>query len=320
MILLCLARFKLYPSVSFYAVYSSLIQTILFRKFHIKYIGNFNAKVSRTPDFDLFGGDQVLNADLECQYHRFLKNIAPQSDKLMYAASANWAKAELSDVWKKNTKDILSTFKAIGIREVYGQQLLQHLCPDKDIDITIDPVLLLSIEDYNSILPRKKYLKKSTLLCYLLHCSHETLHLDVLKQIAEKLDVQLKIIGIQDTQCYVPSQYGILPSPVDFLRAFRDADYVITNSFHGSVFSVLFEKQWVTIPQNDQNAEIKNIRQTEFLSSLQCLDRFVPDITVDGIVCSLKRSINWNKTGKQISEFRKISSNWLLNNLKNNET
>ena len=151
-------------------------------------------------------------------------------------------------------------------------------------------------------------------MCYLLHCSEITFRIDVLKRVAKELSVDLKIIGIQDTEQFVPAANGMNPSPIGFLHAFRDADFIITNSFHGTVFAALFEKNWITIPQGNDFSESKNIRQTEFLNMIQCSDRFV-SCDFSELVETFNRPIDFEKIDGQLSVFRKKSSNWLLNNL-----
>jgi len=73
----------------------------------------------------------------------------------------------------------------------------------------------------------------------------------------------------------VPDKYRIMPSPSEFLAAFRDARYVVTNSFHGTIFSVLFGKPFLSIMQVEAVGTKQNIRQRELLSELGLEDHLV---------------------------------------------
>lgn len=316
-LVLFLVYLKLIKRVSYPVVYYSLIRPILFRRFYTKYIGRWVEPIFNSPDIYLVGGDQVFLFDLDNGYNRFLPSIDNRCVKITYAGSADWEKVRSSEILKKQLHDILTQYCAIGVRELIGKSIITELCPEKNISVTIDPVLLLTREEYISIIPEKKYFKKPTLLCYLLHCSQELLHLDVLIRIADVLSVELKIIGIQDTEQFVPREYAFIPSPIDFLSAFRDACYIITNSFHGTVFATLLEKKWVTIPQKDDLNDPKNIRQIEFLNSVQCSERFV-NCSVFGITDIMNKNIDWNNVKKQISNLRQEGSDWLLDALKEN--
>ena len=316
-LVLFLAYLKLIKRVSYPIVYYSLIRPILFRRFYTKYIGRWVEPISKSPDFYLVGGDQVFLFNLDNGYNRFLPDVDNRCRKITYAGSADWEKLRASGILKNQLHDILTQYYAIGVREHIGKSIISELCPEKNISVTIDPVLLLTREEYISMITEKKYFKKPTLLCYLLNCSRELLHLDVLIQIAEILSVDLKIIGIQDTEQFIPREYAIIPSPTDFLRAFRDASYIITNSFHGTVFSALFEKKWVTIPQRDDLKDPKNIRQIEFLDSIQCSERFI-NYSVPGITDIMNKNIDWDNVKKQISILRQEGADWLWDILKEN--
>jgi hypothetical protein len=134
--------------------------------------------------------------------------------------------------------------------------------------------------------------------------------LDILQEVAEKLNVELKILGIQGTQSHLTEQNGLCLSPLDFLKAFRDAAYVLTNSFHGTVFSAVFQKKWVTVSQGTKN----NIRQVEFLEQIQAYSQFVPFLPSE-IIVGLQQELDWNSINKNIKDFKEFSKDWLLNSI-----
>ncbi|MBE6404410.1 MAG: 4Fe-4S dicluster domain-containing protein [Lentisphaerae bacterium] len=311
-----LTKLSLYPKISHYAACMYMTRPIKFRRSFTHLIGPWRENPGRKPDIYLAGSDQVFFWwDLDSQYRRFMKHAPESSVKISYAASSNWYTARDSEVWRGSTAELLNEFHGISVREKIGQEILKELLPQKSIVQVLDPTLLLMQQDYLNILTKKKFFRKPTLLCYLLHCDMETLHLEELEHIAKQLGVDLKIIGTQGSENYVPVKYGISPAPEDFLRAYRDAEYVITNSFHGTVFSILFEKKWVSVNQNGSNKSSQNARHTELLKTLGMEERTI-DFSEDDILDLLGEPVDWAHVQKTLAELRSSSKSWLLDTLR----
>jgi hypothetical protein len=139
-------------------------------------------------------------------------------------------------------KNYLNRFSRILVRENSLKEAIDEL--GFDSAIVVDPTLLLSKDEWNKFLPNKRFHTTKYVLYYELVKSKEALVFA--KHKAEELGCKLLIMDA--TIPLIPQRRHIsYASPIEFLHAIRDAEFVIATSFHGTAFSVIFEKQFITI-------------------------------------------------------------------------
>lgn len=220
----------------------------------------------------IYGSDQIWSALSGLE----LFPVEPPEDcrVVSYAVSGDWENAR-SNEWQQKAKQILPRFNAISVRENAGVELVRRLV-DCDVVHAVDPTLLLERADYVSAASNQVAFTIPTLFCYLLNLDADGARLvAVLEDFAKANELALRICAVQGAERYVPDKYRIMPSPSEFLAAFRDARYVVTNSFHGTIFSVLFGKPFLSIMQVEAVGTKQNIRQRELLSELGLEDHLV---------------------------------------------
>lgn len=221
-------------------------------------------------DAVVVGSDQVWRADyVAANLSDYFCGFLPASDaktrRVAYAASFGTDEWEFTDSQTDVCRPLAKRFHAISVREDSGVKLCHdHL--GVDAEHVIDPTMLLEPSRYLALLPdsRKKY---SGILVYLLDESHEKLK--VVDAIATQL--QLPVVRINKGSQGDPSSSKSAPPIEDWLAGFRDADFVITDSFHGSVFSILFNKPFVAYG----NAKRGMARFTSLLKMFGLEDRLV---------------------------------------------
>lgn len=193
--------------------------------------------------YDAFitGSDQVWHPSAYCD--AYLLSFVPNTKiKLSYAASI--ATDVLPDHLKKKYKKELDTFNAISVREDNAVRLLRSISIN-DAVVTLDPTLLLDSEEWKTILEpcpiNEKYL-----FCYFL--GDDLLERNVAKAYAVKHG--LKIVTLpcllgKFRKCDM--NFGDYPlyhvSPGMMLSLIKNAEYVFTDSFHATVFSLIFKRQ-----------------------------------------------------------------------------
>ncbi len=299
-----------------YGFYKNLFTILKFRKDYNKLIGEYHEVPEKPATVCISGSDQSLFCQGNEPPRGFLLNKPKEITKLAYAASSNWMVGFNDELWSSWAIIAFPQFKAISLREQYACKHSKALCPTQEFFHAIDPTFLISKESYLSLLPKKQLFKKKTLLCYLLHCdTPEQLHLETLRDLATQLKVQLQIIGIQGSEWNIPEAYGISPGPLGFLHAFRDADYIITNSFHGTAFSIIMEKNFVTMNQEGDNATIQNIRSTEILDILELQHRRLDNYSSLNMYNTLITPLNWPISIAILDKWLIESKEWLLMNL-----
>lgn len=254
----------------------------------------------------IVGSDQVWCFDINIAGARFVK----KGKKISYAVSAPWG-GDVPILDSPEGVVALKTFDALAVRENEGVKRLNQLLPSKSIELTLDPTLLIRKEDYLKISCSEKVFKKPTLLCYFLNLKTESdfpISLTEIERLCQNLEVDLKIIPLQGTEPFIPRKYGFSPSPEDFLGAIRDAKYVLTNSFHGTVFSLIMQTPFISFTQNGA----QNDRVRTLLMNAGLIGRlFEMRADVSAIQEVLRISMNWDAIEVALKSYRTSSIEFL---------
>lgn len=231
-----------------------------FEKFSQKYL-NINSTIQYPmPDWGylqydcvIVGSDQIWRNHESDGKHigfdpvYFCQHIPKNIRCISYAASMGIIQLNKED--KDILKNYLNRFSRILVRENSLKEAIDEL--GFDSAIVVDPTLLLSKDEWNKFLPNKRFHTTKYVLYYELVKSKEALVFA--KHKAEELGCKLLIMDA--TIPLMPQRRHIsYASPIEFLHAIRDAEFVIATSFHGTAFSVIFEKQFITIGLN-KNAD-----------------------------------------------------------------
>jgi polysaccharide pyruvyl transferase WcaK-like protein len=208
-----------------------------------------------TEQFDcvIVGSDQIWrNTDSSSKYIGFdpvyfCQNIGTDIKCISYAASMGIIRLSPED--KNTLKQYLLRFNRILVRENSLKEVVNNL--GYMSDVVLDPTLLLTNEQWNKLLPKNRFHKAPYVLYYELIPSKDATRFarSKAKDLGCKLLVMVARIPL------IPKAGHIsYASPIEFLQAIRDAEFVIATSFHGTVFSIIFEKQFLTIGLK-QNAD-----------------------------------------------------------------
>ena len=259
----------------------------------------------------IMGGDQVLGTTST----RAWLGVLPQGCKrITYAASTDWTERERGPSWQNFAREQFKRFSAIGLRETVGVDFCRRLVKDGAlVGHVADPVMLLTTHDYEMIADRRKIFHRLTLFCYLVNIrTAEDLMLAKYEELADRLGCELKILGIQGAERFIPARYKIRLRPSRFLRAMMDAQYIVTNSYHGSVFAAVLHKEFLSVHQNCLPGTNQNVRQQEFMSQFGLRDHWVDRRhSAKQWQDALAQSIDWNVVDGDIEAFRSSSLKWL---------
>jgi len=252
--------------------------------FEYKSFRNFNQKhlptILRdsdlpTLDFIIYGSDQIWNVDItnenyECYFGGGkLKNIK----KIAYAASfgvSHWKHDSITC----NVRELLYKYQAIGIRETSGKDMLKEVF-DTESTVVIDPTMLLAANQYESLCSPTE-VSTTGVVAYIFEKNKKKISL--LSNLASQLSLNLTILN--HTYCKVKNVQAVpFPSVTNWLSDIKGSEYVITDSFHCMVFSILFRKEFIAIPAVPERAG----RMKSLLSQLGLESRFFDNLElVDG--------------------------------------
>ena len=202
--------------------------------------------------YDIFivGSDQVWNPDWYNKGYS-LSFVCEGKGKISYAASIS--KDSLSDKEKNTFAHDLQTYDAISVREKKSVKLLQPLV-NKKVEYVLDPTLLLSVDEWNSVsCSNIEY--KDYIFCYFLGNNRNARRL--VKEFAKNRKMKIITIPflsglrIGDFLFGNIKEYNIYPEK--FLSLIKNARYVFTDSFHASLFSLLFKKKVVCFHRNSKH-------------------------------------------------------------------
>lgn len=196
-------------------------------------------------DYDVFisGSDQVWNPDT-CSDEWYLNFLPDTTKRIAYSASIG--KEYFTDAEKQRLKPYIEKYSYIGVREDKAKELIQSFV-EKDVDVVLDPVMLLTKEEW-AVFDKWDFLKKEKYICVYLvayNASIEKLALEYARM------MNMKAVFITDPRnalnqnpkgYWVPFSDGV--GPEEFIALFMNATYIITNSFHGMALSINFEKNF----------------------------------------------------------------------------
>jgi hypothetical protein len=227
-------------------------------------------------DVYVSGSDQIWNPIIinphgKIDPNYFLAFAAKGAKKISCASSMG--NYEFSEQQSSIIRDLLSDFHRISVREKEGRTYLQNLLPDKSISRIMDPSLMLSGSEWLSTFGLEKRSKEEG---YILVYSVPRMGLlrRAITYYSEKFS--LRVLAIDKMLIAMDSvdQNIRTAGPEEFVELFANARFVITDSFHGTCFSVNFEKPFVCIPAAPKS---KANRQEGLLSDLGLLNRIVYD-------------------------------------------
>lgn len=278
------------------------------RKIRIKDFSNF-----KEEDFDIIivGSDQVWRpkyffSKIENAYLDFAREW--KIKRIAYAASFGTEEWEYTEKQTNNCATLLKKFNAVSVRESSAVQL----CNDNfgiKAEHVLDPTMLLSKEDYIKLFKDYNTAQSDgNLFCYILDEGEEK------KSI---IDCVAKEKGLNPF--YVNSRYDDHNAPLEeriqqpaekWLRAFYDAEFIITDSFHACVFSIIFNKPFIVYG----NKERGMARFESLLTLFELEDRLVSSPSEVNKV--LKAPIDWERVNSIHKQMKEKSLSFLTKNLK----
>jgi len=220
-------------------------------------------------EFDNFivGSDQVWNPNAERISEIDFMLFAPKEKNISFAAS--FGVSEISKENIKLYKEGLNNINSISVREDRGKELVKEIC-NKDAVVLIDPTMLLDKEEWKKVSRQlEKKLPERYILTYFLG-KVSNRRKEYVKETAKKHNLEVvELNSIKDID-----YYSIGPS--EFIYCIDNATMIFTDSFHGCVFSVLFDKNFYIFKREGANKSM-NSRIDTFLSKFKLENRAIEE-------------------------------------------
>lgn len=221
-------------------------------------------------DYIISGSDQVFNPNIYDFEPTFLYPFKTRSKKIGYAVSIGKATSEQLNEYSEWIKD----FSCISVREESAAERLSLF--SKEITTVIDPVFLLNKLQWESICTKKT---KHYVLGYYINTKYRDQCLKISKKIAKQLNLELIIVDARISKAVFYNTVISHAGPKEFVELVMNADFICTDSFHGTSFSILLEKPFVCFEPRKKSLDT---RKTNLCKN----------IGLENHICYLDDSIN----------------------------
>lgn len=222
-----------------------------------------------------------------------------------YAASFGTDEPEYTQEQKQSCSELIKNFDAISVREESAVSVIDSWgYGTTHIKTVLDPTLLLKKEQYLSLLDKQETIAKGKIFCYVLD-KNDTVK-DYISRCTSHTNKEL--LQISDIQVGM----NILPPVETWLSYIRDCDLIVTDSFHGTVFSIIMNKPFIVVA----NCSRGIARFTDLLQKFGLEDRIVNK--ANSIENILENTIDWKIVKDSIELQRLKSLNFIKENFKQN--
>ena len=261
----------------------------------------------------LVGSDQLWRTDSVEHGYYTLEWVDDSIRKISYSTSIGIKKIPWFQI-KKN-RCFMNRFDYIAMREQSACELVYKLT-GRRVPVVLDPTLLFTGAQWMHIQQKQSIIQNKYIFCYLL--GNNPWQRELIRQVRDTTGI--KIVALQHIDDYIANDEGFADEapynigPCEFLNLIRNAEYVFTDSFHCSVFSILYKKNFFTFNRFDKNA-LQNTNTR--IDNLLCLTglyerRIIKSITVEKIITFAQ---GFDRVDEKLGELRKLSLNYLANSL-----
>lgn len=230
-----------------------------------------------------------------------------------FSYSSSYGVSDIPKIQRKGTKKYLERLSIVSVREDKAKQIVEKYS-NKKAKVVADPTMLFTKEQWED------FAKESTIkvdepyiFCYFLGTRKDIRN--KAKELSEKTGIKIVIMRHMDEYVeadeLIGDYYPYDINPRDFVKLLMNAEYVCTDSFHGTVFSILMHKKFITFYRvNPKRGNSTHSRIDSLLNKFGLLDRLFK-----GNILSIRENIDYNRVDKIMKDFREDSMNFLINAL-----
>jgi polysaccharide pyruvyl transferase WcaK-like protein len=313
-------KYKIYALFNFlnisrfpFKVLNEINRAAHFIRFKRKYlqIGPYISDISKTPpDADCFvvGSDQVWNhsfaKNLEADLSFYFLNFAAKKKISTYSYAASFGFEELDPSLIKMYKVLVKNLSKVSVRENSGVKICADLGLE-NVTVVPDPTLLLLKEEWQNLIennPSKNVKRK--VFIYALGIDFEIFLQDIIK---------LKSSMFEIINVFPNHRLETHPLSINqWLQEISEASFVVTNSFHGTVFSIIFEKPFICVLRLGKASKM-NDRVISLLNKLGLENQIAKDPSEfkEKLETINNSSIDWDLVKKRLDEFKKTGFDFL---------
>lgn len=295
-------------------------------RFHLSKQYNSKSEITQAAhEFSAFlvGSDQLwLPSNIAGDY--FTLNMVPD-DVPKIALATSFGISELPKKYGLKARRFLKRIEHVSVRETSGQKLVNKWA-DRDVPVVCDPTVMFTAQEWSKALSTKDSGSRfadgqNYIFVYFL--GNNPWERDVVRKVRK--ETGLGIVQLAHSDEYIKSDEGFADftpynvGPKEFVELIRDAEYVFTDSFHCSVFSMLYHKIFFTFPRYSQDGTVStNGRLYSLLSLVHQESRLVKKQDVESWNTEKRIASvpDYDVVDRELGKLRRFTWEWLTNALK----
>lgn len=267
--------------------YLKMLRRSSFKKFNKKYI-NFNKDIpgltkinSERYDYIVCGSDQIWNLTYHAisdYMNPFFAGFVPQNRRIAYSASIGID--YIPERFKDEFVKYITEMKSISVREENAQKIIKSMT-GRDVPVTLDPTLMLSKSDWLKISEKPKWIKSDKfILTYFLGDFTEERR-NYINKIAEICNIDvIDLYDIFTDANRIVNKSAFSSNPSEFIWLISNCELMMTDSFHGCIFSMIMDKPFRCFSRMDSESNMSSRMDTLF-KKFNVSDWCIGDINED---------------------------------------
>ena len=264
-------------------------------------------------DYDAFicGSDQIWSP--LCYDRKYFLDFVENTDKMVaYAPSIGSTKID-DPIIRERMAQHISRFKHLAVREQQGADLIKELT-GQDAKVVLDPTLLMNATEWDSFtgVDEVRKIDGKYILCYFL--GDEEKYMRYVRTLSKKSNIPYYVVPVTTRQKNMGNIVPFEVGPSEFISLIRNAEYVVTDSFHGMAFSVNYNKPFSVFKRfKDNDPKNQNSRIFNLLQILGLEERLVDYKNIKNIQDMFE--CDFTEANQKLKDQRVYSSEYLKNAL-----
>lgn len=266
--------------------------------------------LNASPEYDkyIIGSDQVWNYNINGMDTTYFMDFVKDESRI-FSFSSSFGLEAIDEDKKKIYSSLLARIPEISVREQQGSKIIRDLT-GKDAKVLCDPVFLIPKEEWISLINPNNRSKNSNICTYFLNYNtKEQFEREYNKKTDLKRYKNVKLAGGITFKDFIDRNImvKIFGGPLDYLKSIYDARYIFTDSFHATVFSILFEKNFVVFLSGNKG------RDSRIINLLKLFN--MENRIYNGSLSNLDERIDTERNKKICEEIRNEAIEYLKKNI-----
>lgn len=266
----------------------------------------FTRQLKHLPySYYIVGSDQIWNPDITFGLRKaYFGAFENKRKEKVIAYAASLGGSALSSEYDREFAKLLRNVDVISLREAEAVPYVKRFC-EKPLEVVLDPVFLLKQEKWKEVeFPPKR---SGYILLYLTERNEELI--SYIKNLSK--DKGLPVVELKANAEITDKSFEVeyTAGPAEFLGLIHKADYVVTNSFHATAFSIIYQKQFMVFLHTNRGARLRNVLRIYGLE-----DR----MRQKGKAISIDTPIDWKQAERKAENAKQTSKAFLLEHVRLN--